>query len=96
MLVDVLARPDGLVAKPMIWPNFRTGAPLAIGAGRHLVAALGARDRGHAVGNGAGQDRIDRDDDVVAALRRSTRGAFFSGLSCMGVSCWLGCQTLRV
>ena len=61
------------VAKPMIWPNLRTGSPSRDRRDRHLVPAHHARARRDAGGRRAFGDRIDRDHDIV--VRRQADGA---------------------
>ena len=75
------------VAKPMIWPNLRIGWPLAIGSTAILWPRMMRAAAVTPCTVTPGSTRVDGDDHVVAALSRSVRGAFFSGLSCMAPPC---------
>ena len=73
----------------MIWPNFRIGCALGDRRRRHLVAARHARARRDALGDRAGLDGIDRDDDIVGRVephdaRSVEHGAFMEFLQEMG------------
>ena len=81
MRVDVLAGRDVPVAKPMIWPNFRTGSPLAIARVAILwprmtrAAAVTPWRRRRAWTGSIATIRLS------LALGRIERGAVFSGLT---------------
>ncbi len=56
----------GWLAKPMIWPNFLTGSPTAIGLRRDLVAERDALAGDDALGrHGILLDPLAGDQDVV-------------------------------
>ena len=75
------------VAKPMIWPNFRIGWPLAIVLRRHLVAAHDARRRRHdALHGDARLDAVDRDDHVVARIEAQRARRLLLRLVLHGIS----------
>ena len=64
----------GFAAKPMIWPNLRTGAPSAIGALAILWPRGTRSSRHHALNEGARRNLIDRHHDIVVGVKADGAG----------------------